>query len=104
MREDAVYDHSVEGDDYEGAANGQDGGHGNGDALMLGVGIVESPVLEGKRLVEGLDLVDDHKDGEEDAAMIRKEVARLGSGGGSSHDDNIVEDITARAISFTSSL
>lgn len=78
VREDAVYDHGVKGDDYQGAADGKDGSHGDGDALMLGEGIVEGPILEGERLVEGFDLVDDHEDGEEDAAMIRKEVARHG--------------------------
>ena len=95
VREDAVYDHGVEGDDDDGAADGQDGGHGDGDALMLGVGVAETPVLEGKGLVVGLDLVDDHENGEEDAAMIRKEVARHGRGAGSSQDDNIVEDVAA---------
>ena len=79
------------------------GGHGDGDALMFGVGIVESPVIESKRLVERLNLIDDHENGEEDAAMIRKEVMRHGSGAGSSQDDHIVEDITARAISLRNS-
>lgn len=94
MREDAVNHHRVEGYDYDGTADGEDGGHGDGDALLFRIRIVKGPILEGEGLVEGLDLVDDHEDGEEDAAVIRKEVVCNRKRGKSSQDDDIVEDVT----------
>lgn len=93
MREDAVDDHGVEGDDDNGEADGENGGHGHGHALVLRVGIVQGPILEGEGLVEGLDLVDDDEHGEEDAARVRGEVACDEAGGGSSQDNDIVEDV-----------
>jgi hypothetical protein len=90
----AVDNHGVEGNDGNGEADCEDGGHGDGDALMLCKGIVEGPVLEGEGLVEGLDLVDGHEDGEEDAATIRKEVVCDDAGRASSQDHDIVEDVT----------
>lgn len=59
MGEQAINDHGVECDDDQRGADGNDASHGDSDALMLGKRIVECVIVQGKRLVERFDFIDD---------------------------------------------
>lgn len=78
VREEAIDDHGVEGDDDGGREDDIDAQPGNRDALMFGKGVVESVVVEREGLVEGGDLVDNGKDEHQDAAQ---QVSRAFAGG-----------------------
>lgn len=63
MGKQAVNDHGVEEDDNHGAADGDDAGHGDSNALMSSERVVESVIIQGEWLVERFDFVNDDEEG-----------------------------------------
>jgi len=67
VREDAIDDQSVKGNDCAWRTNADDAQHWHRDSFMFGQGVVERDVVHGKGLMEWLDLIDNVESSNEDS-------------------------------------
>lgn len=59
MRKEAIEEEGIEDNQAQREYAGDTEGDGNGDSLVLGVGVLEGGVGEGEVLVEGFDAIED---------------------------------------------